>query len=470
MVSVGQAESARAAVFAEVIIRGGSEHQRADVVDGRQDLFDQPHWLDMLAELRKALPRLPSLSLDTAVSEQALPSRERGVRGRGAPQLVKRQTVRDEFAAGKPVARVAYTLARRHGVEDRTPWPVKAVVNAKLLTVPVDSITSAMLTAESMPQVVEVITRRARNELDVLAPALLLEKQSRIYLDSDGARIGRLLSDAARSYGVVAPGPYMTLLAQNWSMLYWAQAVATAGRVLVDPDGDHDLYFADGLAGQAILSDAARCAGWDMALPSTCGVLLAVGDVETTHGVLLAWRDTGTYVDIVRIPIATLCRRLRNPNLNKSMWSMVRIDRETGVADSYGTTKGVEELGRLTRLLAAAPTGPRTRRVPSLGGARRPRPAVVVRYTAKPVGHHDSEPRAAVNLEALKWRVRGHYRRQWYPSLGKHRTIWISEHYAERGSDGELVDRPVVTKLSQPHSSQIEVPVEPAEFPTDAAK
>ncbi|MFC9519168.1 hypothetical protein ACFTSD_25865 [Nocardiaceae bacterium NPDC056970] len=61
-------------------------------------------------------------------------------------------------------------------------------------------------------------------------------------------------------------------------MYYWAQAVA--GRVMVDSNGDHDLYFADGLAAQAILSDDT---------PN--------GEMVKRGGALLAWRDTGAYVE-----------------------------------------------------------------------------------------------------------------------------------------------------------------------------
>ncbi|WP_235435276.1 hypothetical protein [Rhodococcus ruber] len=441
MVSVAEVESARADVFAEVVTRHDSE-----------ELRDPPHWLDMLAELKKTMPGLPTLSLDTVVWEQSLSSRGRGVRGRGKPPLVKRHTVRDGFADGKPVARVAHALAKRHGVDDLTPWPVNAVVNAKLLTVPTETFTPSMLTAAAMPQVVEALTRRAQNELKVLAPALLLEKQSRTYLESNGTRIGRLLADSCRSYGVTGPGPYMTLLARNWSMLYWVQAVAAAGHVFVEDEGSHDLFFADGIAAQKILHDDMPRDEWDGTLPSPSGVLLAVTDPEIDKhgGVLLAWRDAGTYVDLVRIAIDSLRKRLQNPNVNKSMWSVVRLDRATRVTDAYGTTTGVDELSRLIRLLAAAPPAPGTRHTQLHDGPSRPRSAVVVRYTAKPVPREDNGPRAVRNLEPLKWRVRGHYRRQWYPSIGKHKTIWISEHYSERGCDGELVERPVVTKLSQP--------------------
>ena len=454
----GAGEGAGGAVVAESVTRRDSDHESSRGTDGleerrqnpSQELLEQPHWLDMLAELRKALPGLPTLSLDTVAWEQSISSRGRSIRGRGAPPMIKRHTVRDAFADGKPVARVAQVLAERRGVEDRTPWPVNAVVNTKLLAVPTETITPSMFTAASMPQVIEALMRRARNELAVLAPALLLEKQSRIYLESDGARVGRLLADACRSYGVADPGPHMTRLARNWSTLYWAQAVAAAGRVFVEDDGGHDLFFADGLAAQEIRDDT-QSVEWDGTLPSPSGVLLAVTDPEiVVHGgVLLAWRASGAYVDVVRISMSTLLKRLQHPNVNKSMWSVVRINRETGVADSYGTTKGLDELARLIRLIATAPMAPGAKHTQSHDGPPRPRPAVVVQYTAKPVARDDSEPRV-VNLDALKWRVRGHYRRQWYPSLGKHKMIWISEHYSERGSDGELVERSAVTKLSQP--------------------
>ncbi|MCD2114053.1 hypothetical protein LQ384_23335 [Rhodococcus rhodochrous] len=439
--SVAEVEQARAAVFVEVVTRSVSE-----------ELQDPSHWLDMLAELKKAMPGLPALSLDTVVWEQSLSSKGRGVRGRGKPPLVKRHTVRDGFADGKPVARVAQALAKRHGVDDLTPWPVKAVVNAKLLTVPTETVTPSMLTATSMPQLVEALTRRAQNELKVLAPALLLEKQSRTYLQSDGTRIGKLLADACCSYGVIGPGPHMTLLARNWSMLYWLQAVAAAGHVFVEGEGSHELFFADGIAAQKILHDDMPCDEWDGTLPSPSGVLLAVTDpeIDKHSGVLLAWRDAGTYVDVVRIAVNSLRKRLQHPNVNNSLWSVVRLDRATRVTDSYGTTTGVDELSRLIRLLATAPPAPGTRHTQRHDGPSRPRSAVVVRYTAKPVTGEDSGPHTARNLDPLKWRVRGHYRRQWYPSLGKHKTIWISEHYSERGRDGELVERPVVTKLSQP--------------------
>ncbi|MBM4574975.1 hypothetical protein GS896_25755 [Rhodococcus hoagii] len=460
MVSVGAVESARAAVFTEVVIREDSaaaSRVRADGAAGRSDAqrssLDRQHWSDMLAELRQALPGLPSLSLDTVVWEDVAPEKNRS--GRGRPQRRgKRNTVRDAFSEGTPVARLAHRLAQRNGVDDLTPWPVKSVVNAKYLTVPVDEFPVEKPTPSSMPRLVEAMQKRARHELEVLAPALLLEKQSRVYLESEGVRVGKLLADTCRSYGVTSPGPEMTLLARNWATFYWAQAAAFAGQVLLDRDGDPDLYFADGDAAHAILAGDGQAGPWDGVPPTPSGVLLAVKDPAASppHGALVVWRDTGSHLDIARIQVTTMRKRLRMPEVNKNMWTVVRIDRGTGVADSYGTTKGVDELARLTRMLAKAPTARGTHRAAARDDAPRPRPPVVVRYTAVPVVDDvdDRGPRSVSNLDALKWRVRGHYRRQWYPSLGIHKTIWISEHYAERGADGELVERPVVTKISQP--------------------
>ncbi len=348
MVTVGEVESARAAVFAEIVNRSDSDHESSRGTDGleerrqnpSQELLEQPHWLDMLAELRKALPGLPTLSLDTVAWEQSISSRGRSIRGRGAPPMIKRHTVRDAFADGKPVARVAQVLAERRGVEDRTPWPVNAVVNTKLLAVPTRNHHAVNVHCGVDAAGDRGIDAKGAERIGGARAGAAVQEASRILLESDGARVGRLLADACRSYGVADPGPHMTRLARNWSTLYWAQAVAAAGGVFVEDDGGHDLFFADGLAAQEIRDDT-QSVEWDGTLPSPSGVLLAVTDPEiVVHGgVLLAWRASGAYVDVVRISMSTLLKRLQHPNVNKSMWSVVRINRETGVADSYGTTK-----------------------------------------------------------------------------------------------------------------------------------
>lgn len=42
--------------------------------------------------------------------------------------------------------------------------------------------------------------------------------------------------------------------------------------------------------------------------------------------------------------------------------------------------------------------------------------------------------------DGVRWKVRGHWRRQWYPSSKEHRAIWIDEHTAGAAA-GDLVER-----------------------------
>ncbi|WP_448812136.1 translation initiation factor IF-2 N-terminal domain-containing protein [Agromyces bauzanensis] len=51
---------------------------------------------------------------------------------------------------------------------------------------------------------------------------------------------------------------------------------------------------------------------------------------------------------------------------------------------------------------------------------------VYVAARRRPVGGASAEPHERIS----QWRVRGHWRRQWYPSTQEHRRLWISEHTA----------------------------------------
>lgn len=57
-----------------------------------------------------------------------------------------------------------------------------------------------------------------------------------------------------------------------------------------------------------------------------------------------------------------------------------------------------------------------------------------------------SKGQAAVREQVARmsrWTVRGHWRRQWYPSLGGHRRLWIAEHPAG-ATDKEPVRRDII--------------------------
>lgn len=50
------------------------------------------------------------------------------------------------------------------------------------------------------------------------------------------------------------------------------------------------------------------------------------------------------------------------------------------------------------------------------------------------------QPAGAPRDDGVRWRVRGHWRRQWYPSTKEHRTKWIAEHTAG-AVEGQVAER-----------------------------
>lgn len=63
---------------------------------------------------------------------------------------------------------------------------------------------------------------------------------------------------------------------------------------------------------------------------------------------------------------------------------------------------------------------------------REPSPVRVVR-----IRHPENRPTSATDTDrrySRRWAVRGHWRRQWYPSRNDHRPIWINPHI--KGPDG----------------------------------
>ncbi|MEY9861387.1 hypothetical protein ABH935_007028 [Catenulispora sp. GAS73] len=53
-----------------------------------------------------------------------------------------------------------------------------------------------------------------------------------------------------------------------------------------------------------------------------------------------------------------------------------------------------------------------------------------LRATKYPPRKHDSEPGGSGRVYRHSWYVQGHWRKQWYPSRGEHRPIWIDLHRA----------------------------------------
>lgn len=430
-------EAVRAEVFKEVIGRTESTTSRyRRPWEGRsrtRAAFTPPdgraHWGEMLAELQDSLPTNPNVNFDTIV-----------YRGDGeAPYRVK-----DAFADAMPVARVARKVATFYDIDNETPWPVDAIINAKYL--PIQAWTGQTPpSATRMPDLSAALAARAVQEMTLLEPAQLLIKQSQNYLDSGGARIGRLLAAVARNYGVVGAGPLMEKVARTWVMPNWMQGVWLADEVVTAADTAQNWFYADGDAARALLHRDEPAGEAIPALPQPTGMLLIA--TEEQKPTLVAWREQGHQIDIVSCRPFT---RLAKEKMNTSMWSTVSVDWSTGVMEPYGSSSALGIVARLAAILHAAPPSPEAQRNAGDGGRPAERAPVVVRYTASRPAARDRDTDARDRkLEALKWRVRGHWRRQWYPSLGAHRPVWIEEHIVERGEAGELIERPTVVKLSQ---------------------
>jgi len=110
--------------------------------------------------------------------------------------------------------------------------------------------------------------------------------------------------------------------------------------------------------------------------------------------------------------------------------------------DLYGGGTGVEDLQCILRLMAQtiavrseahAPRDTRKR----IARANFPAKRITVVTLRRPEGEHDPEGHRDVAW-TRRWIVDGHWRNQWYRSLGMHRQIWISP-YVKGPTDLPLV-------------------------------
>jgi hypothetical protein len=116
------------------------------------------------------------------------------------------------------------------------------------------------------------------------------------------------------------------------------------------------------------------------------------------------------------------------------------VDENTRGADITGGTMHIGMIVRATWLLMTQPgvadtdtaTLSRAERRRAQGDGREPPAVRVVR-----IRHAENHPKPEEGSTAryrVRWTVRGHWRRQWYPSRGDHRPVWINPHL--KGPDG----------------------------------
>lgn len=129
---------------------------------------------------------------------------------------------------------------------------------------------------------------------------------------------------------------------------------------------------------------------------------------------------------------------LMDPNLNSFEFKMYGIqdglDYPTGVADPHAQA-GMGQILAALAFLAAEVVDVETSAVPrpdrrAIKKARQPEPGPVKVVRLRRASQADEPQTAdsAVSKYSVRWLVSGHLRNQWYPSLGRHKLIYIPPH------------------------------------------
>ena len=109
----------------------------------------------------------------------------------------------------------------------------------------------------------------------------------------------------------------------------------------------------------------------------------------------------------------------------------------------YGAFTGIETVQCILRLVAQTIAVRSQRDAPRqtdrrLARAQFPARRITVVTLRRPEGERDKDQETSHVEWTRRWLVGGHWRQQWYPSLGMHRQIWISP-YVKGPTDKELI-------------------------------
>ncbi|WP_133824593.1 hypothetical protein [Actinomycetospora succinea] len=149
----------------------------------------------------------------------------------------------------------------------------------------------------------------------------------------------------------------------------------------------------------------------------------------------LAWENEVTMLYGATGQLATLT------TASNELASVEDVDENTRGADIAGGTMHTGMIVRATWLLMNQPgvadidtaALSRSERRRAKRDGREPPAVRVVRMIRHTEDHPNPEEGAPARYR-VRWTVRGHWRRQWYPSRGDHRPVWINPHL--KGPDG----------------------------------
>lgn len=335
------------------------------------------------------------------------------------------QTLRREALSGVNAVRLRQRLAAKHGSQLTGVRDDLVSILGKPGRERFDAETdeyrarlqAIRITPSALPELTDAAAAYLASASRVDAAHLRLGSAARAYLAD--RTVDPLLSDVAQAHGVTTTGTELTTLAeaavayvestrraQRVSAAVLFRAAASERRfmfvdadisvVLDDAPGELELPpFPSGVAYLHHSDQPDRILAWT-SLPTGIHAALFDGRALTAKGSL---PPVDVYSEDSTAPSAGMLRaltRLRTPALG-------------------GTPR------------RSAPSGAPLSAEESAEGDTRLR-TVVLHYRSD--RSESSTPSRSSRLPDHRWEVRGHPRRQWYPSQREHRVIWIDDHTA----------------------------------------
>ncbi|TQO24249.1 hypothetical protein FB385_3129 [Paramicrobacterium agarici] len=354
------------------------------------------------------------------------------------------ETVLNSLLHGTNALRLIERIDAARGLRRRIPTSYGLALGVGKFPLSVPSARHALRSCEKdpdprkLPAVLDGVAELITREYRAREPRRTLMADARSYLD--GAAPSQLLLDCAKAFGVYGDSEALRTLAPviaaSGSEVDRAWGVA---QIFDACSRDRHLFFATAESARLI-----RDASTDMTtevpihatdLPSASGMLWLTGD-NTASTKVLAWNSTldgtlrASLVSGKRLLLRATSRDVNHTA--KHTTAIVRMS-EFGSGKNPILDERFDERHRSLQTLLAFVHLSRAARENSPPGStaigKTPNRDEVVVVSLKP----DGQPRALpaelpVRSRNVQWRVRGHWRRQWYPSANEHRLLWIQEH------------------------------------------
>lgn len=374
--------------------------------------------------------------------------------------FIGKTTILDRLRRGNNIIRIQLAFAAHRGIEhtvDTRLIRALELKTGKTTEVPDLAYLGPLeLTARRLPRVIDALAIHAGHVVDILGPVVDLRLEADVFRAT--GVVGPLLTQATKAHGIYSRGAALDDFIAGLALgvgevrgcvetahivrrvaktrRFYSMPSETAG--LLEAASENDMHGAP-----VAVAD----------LPSQDGVALVWNDGDQPK-FLLSWASHGENIDIALTPARDLTRRIlesKNPKAIKSATATLHLSAERSDLPPVITKTNDPESSvvplflAFVHLLREQQTIERTVVVaePStaLSEPTHPsqRPDEVQVLTISPRAGL-SEANSGQRVFDHRWLVRGHWRHQWFPSLGVHKLIWIAEHPSGPS------DRPMVVR------------------------